>query len=135
MSEGKPERIHSGSWEVGQWFPLGCVGGTWGGCRRTSGGHRQALLPGLGVTWACPVFGNTLSCITLLMRPLLGVDRQSIKQKERREEGRKEAREKGEQFKLSRRFDLSQQAVTWTPAVLLGQDSSISVGRLMAEGR
>ena len=122
-----------GRWDSGSlWAASGAPG--WGG-RRTSGGHRQALLPGLGVTWACPVCGNTLGCKTLLMRPLLGVDRQSIKQKERREEGRKEAREKGEQFKSSRRFDLSQQAVTWMPAVLLGQDSSISVGRLMAEGR
>ena len=126
MSEGKPEQIHSSSWEVRQWFPLGCVGGTWEGVRRTSGGHTQALLPGLGVTWACLVCGNTLSCTTLLMCPLLCIDHQSIKQKERREEGRKEGREKGEQFKPSRCFDLSHQAVTWTPAVLLGQDRTVA---------
>lgn len=137
VSEGKPEQIHCGSWEAGRWFPLGCMGGIWEGARRTSGGHRQALLPGLGVTWPCPVCGNTLSCKPLLMHPLLCVHCQSIKQKERREGGRREGREKGEQFKPSGCFDLSQHGSHGdaSRSAGTGQDSSIPIGRLTAEGR
>lgn len=93
--------------------PFGLRGEHLGGARRTSEGHRQALLPGLGVPWAGPACGNTLSYKALLMCPLLCVDHQSIKQKERREGGRREERKggkkggrKGEQFKPSGCFDL-----------------------------
>ena len=81
--------------------PFGLRGEHLAGARRTSEGQRQALLPGLGVSWAGPACGSPLSYKTLLMCPL--VYRSSVnkaegkksKREERREERRGGGREKG----------------------------------------